>query len=276
MQSNMASVVRKLALLGLIDIQVKSLNFLPGETQDQFQARAAAYLKEYADLASQMMDDGGIVHFEDAEIKSQNIAANAAGATNIFTQNEEQVFSGLKSMPSVQGRSYSTTETYAGVAYDIMIRNSIRYQRAAKMMIEYGYYLMAQLWGEKVDLITVAFKSNKSLHRKDDAIAEQSEIMNELMKWAAGVTNQVDTAHALGYSDPETPYEDVPDSPLFGKGSSMGSSSGGSGTGSNPEENTGTSGGSGSGKSKAGSGREAEATEGTTPEEAGSDSGQDV
>jgi hypothetical protein len=185
-----------------------------------------------------MLDDGGIVHFEDSQVKATNIGANAAGATNIFTQNEEQVFSGLKSMPSVQGRSYSTTETYAGVAYDIMIRNSIRYQAAVRTMIEYGYYLMAQMWGDKVNKITVAFRSNKSLHRKDDALAEQTEIMNELVKWAAGITNQVDAAHRLGYADPETAYEDVPNSPLFSHGGTMASS----GSSKPPEESVGTQG----------------------------------
>jgi len=221
MMTNMAAVVRKLALLGLIDIQVQGLKPLPGETQTQFQARAAAFISEYADLAAQMLDDGGLVHFDDSTVTSQNLAGNAAGATNIFTQNEEQVFSGLKSMPSIQGRSYSTTETYAGVAYDIMIRNALRYQRSVGMMIEYGYYLMAQLWGEKVNRITMQFKSNKSLHRKDDAQAEHFEIINILFLWAAGIIGQVDGAHKLGYADVDRAMDALPDNPIFTASSNM-------------------------------------------------------
>lgn len=221
MMSNMANVVKKLALFGLIDIEVEPLKVGPGETASAFQARVEAYLDKYSALASSMLDDGGLVHFNDSTITATNLAGNAAGATNIFTQNEEQVFSGLKSMPSVQGRSYSTTETYAGVAYDIMIRNSVRYQRAAKMMVEYGYYLMAQLWGEKVDRIEMKFWQNKSLQRKDTAQAEHYEILNVLFKWAAGFINQVDGAHELGYADPDTALEDVPLNPLFTASSAL-------------------------------------------------------
>lgn len=220
MMSNMASVVKKIALLGLIDIKVESLTAMPGESQSDYQSRATQYLEGYADLAVNMLDSGGIIHFDDATVSSTSLAGNASGATNIFTQNEEQVFSGLKSMPSVQGRSYSTTETYAGVAYDIMIRQSLRYQRAAKLMVEYGYNLMIMMWGVKVNDIKVQFHENKSLQRLQIAQAEHTEIINELMKWAAGITNQVDAAHALGHPDADTPLTEVPNSPWFSAGSS--------------------------------------------------------
>lgn len=365
---NMSQVVKKLALFGLIDVKVSPLKMNPGETPDAFQARAQQYINQYAQQAESMLDDGGLVHFNDSEITATNLSSNAAGATNIFTQNEEQVFSGLKSMPSVQGRcldpctqilmvdasvkllkdivvgdfvqgfienapslsynywrasrveniwsvvkpamtmslangrtitcgldhpfamvtsrwrqrsfiwkkaqdirpgdrihavcgdslqkngcevlsveligelplidlttstqtliangllthnSYSTTETYAGVAYDIMIRNSIRYQRAAKMMIEYGYYLMAQLWNEKVQRIDLKFWQNKSLQRRETAQAEHYEILNQMFLWATGITNQVDMSHNLGYADPDTPLDEIPNNPLFTASSAL-------------------------------------------------------
>lgn len=220
MMFNIAEVVRKLALLGLIDIKIEKLKPIAGESQDAFKTRATEYLTSFATLAANMLNDGGLVHYDDSEVTSTNLSGNAAGATNIFTVNEEQVFSGLKSMPSVAGRNYSTTETYAGVSYDIMIRNSLRYQRGVRMMLEYGYYLMAQLWGERVQKIELKFWQNKALQRKDTAQAEHYEILNELCKWAAGFTNQVDAAHALGYASPETEYDTVPDSPLFTASSS--------------------------------------------------------
>lgn len=218
---NLSQVVKKLALFGLVDVKVAPLKMNPGETPDAFQARAQNYIQTYANQAQSMLDDGGLVHFNDSEITTTNLSSNASGATNIFTQNEEQVFSGLKSMPSLQGRSYSTTETYAGVAYDVMIRNSIRYQRAARMMVEYGYYLMAQLWGQKVQRIDLKFWQNKSLQRKETAMAEHYEILNQLFMWAAGITNQVDMAHNLGYADPDTPLDEVPNNPLFTASSAL-------------------------------------------------------
>lgn len=218
MMDNMAQVVRKLGLLGLIDITVESLKPMAGESPEQFQTRATQYLENYANMAVEMMESGGFIHFDDAQMASTNLSGNAAGATNIFTQNEEQVFSGLKSMPSVQGRSYSTTETYAGVAYDIMIRESLRYQRAVKLMLEYGYRLMTMMWGVPVKSIQVSFNENKSLQRLQIAQARHTEIINSLMSWAAGFTNQVEAAHELGYPDVDTPLEEVPNSPWFSAG----------------------------------------------------------
>lgn len=101
---NMSQVVKKVGMLGVVDIVVEQLNMMPGETVETFKARAVAYLEEYATAMEQMMTQGGIAHFDDAEVKAQSISGNAAGATAIFKQNEELLFSGLKSMPSVQGR----------------------------------------------------------------------------------------------------------------------------------------------------------------------------
>lgn len=112
--------------------------------------------------------------------------------------------------------SYSSTETYAGVAYDIIIRNTYKYQRAVKRMIEAGYWLMVTFWGETPDAIRLVFNSNKSLHRLQDAQAFRLEIFNAVLLWALGIWNQQDVAQALGEQDPKQVYEEVPESPLLG------------------------------------------------------------
>lgn len=216
MINNMSQIVKKVGLLGIIDLVIKSLPPKPGENDDAYQARAGAYLQSYVGVVEEMVRDGGIIHFDDVEASTYNITGNAAGATNIFKQNEELIFSGLKSMPSVQGRSYSTTETYAGVAYDIIIRNTHKYQRAVKRMIESGYWLMASLAGYTPSAIEVQFLPNKSLHRLQDAQAQRLEIFNSILLWAMGFINQTQAAQQLGYQSPETAYETPPESPLLG------------------------------------------------------------
>jgi hypothetical protein len=219
LNENMAQIVKKVGLLGMINVAVKSLPKLHGETEDQYQSRATAYLDAYAKALEDMVKNGGMVHFDDAEINTSNITGNAAGATNIYKQNEEQVFSGLNSMPSVQGRSYSTTETYAGVAYDIIIRNTLKYQKAAKRMIEAGYWLMAAVWGMRADSIRLEFNPNKSLHRLQDAQSRLLEIKIGLMLWAAGILNQEEMAQELGYAQVSTEYDEIPDTPVLGNSS---------------------------------------------------------
>lgn len=216
MVANMAQIVKKVGLLGIIDMSIKALPNRAGESPDAFQQRATTFLKNYVTVVEDMVKDGGIVHFDDATIQTQQLTGNAAGATNIFKQNEELIFSGLKSMPSVQGRSYSSTETYAGVAYDIIIRNTYKYQRAVKRMIEAGYWLMVTFWGETPDAIRLEFLPNKSLHRLQDAQAFRLEIFNAVLLWALGVLNQQDVAQKVGYQTVRTQMDTVPDSPLLG------------------------------------------------------------
>lgn len=217
MQHNMAQIVKKIGLLGIIDMKIKPLPMKPGESAEAYYSRAGQYLDEYGQAVEEMVKEGGIVHFDDAEIQSFNISGNAAGATNIFKQNEEQVFSGLKSMPSVQGRSYSTTETYAGVAYDIIIRNTYKYQRAAKRMIESGYWLMAQMEGMNPSTISLQFKPNKTLHRLQIAQAEKLEIDNAWWLWFLDVIDHRGFAQRLGYAEPVNMLEKAPAPPAMVK-----------------------------------------------------------
>lgn len=210
MVNNMAQIVRKIGLLGIMDLVIAQLPKHPGEDDDEYEIRANQYLDDYVEVLEDMLRDGGIAHFDDVELGVTAVAGNAAGATNVFKQNEELVFSGLKSMPSVQGRSYSTTETYAGVAYDIIIRNTYKYQKAVKRVIEAGYWLMATAWGETPDSIRITFNSNKSLHRLQDAQAEEKEIMNALWLWVLGILDQLTFAQKLGYSDVKRELEDPP------------------------------------------------------------------
>lgn len=223
---NMAQVVKKVGMLGIVDIACENLQMLPGETNEQFIARAKSYLQEYASAMQQMMEEGGLVHFNDSTITATNISGNAAGATNIFKQNEELLFSGLKSMPSVQGRSYSTTETYAGVAYDIIIRNTLKFQRACKRMIEAGYWLDATLGGFNPKSISMEFEPNKTLHRLEIAKAEHLEINNAAAKWILGLLDQVGVAQTLGMNDPVTPLDACPVPPVMFGGASKASDQG--------------------------------------------------
>lgn len=220
MVHNMAQIVKKIGLLAVIDLSIERLQPLPGETDDQFALRAGEYLDQYVDVAEEMVRDGGLVHFDDVTANTWSIGGNAAGATNIHKANEEMVFSGLKSMPSVQGRSYSTTETYAGVAYEIILRNTRKYQRAVKRMIESGYWLMVTLGQgiEQPDSISLNFKENRTLNRLQEAQAEGREIENSRLLWLLGIIDQMQVANRHGENAPKTPYEVPPD--IKGAGSS--------------------------------------------------------
>jgi hypothetical protein len=212
---NMAKIVKKVGLLGILDLTIEQVQKKPGETEDDFRTRATSFLQSYATAVEDMVETGGLAHFDDVKLETQSIVGNAAGATNIFRQNEELIFSGLRSMPSVQGRSYSTTETYAGVSYDIIIRNTLKYQRAVKRMVESGYWLAATLQGFNPERISIEFNPNKTLNRLHDANSQLLEIRSALLLWATGIVDQAGAAQLLGYNDSAKKMEEPPDSPLI-------------------------------------------------------------
>lgn len=210
--ANMAQIVKKIGLLGIIDVEVERLAVQPGETDEAYVARAREYLSGYAEAAGEMAKEGGLTHFDDVKVTTTQLGGNAAGATNIHKANEEMVFSGLKSMPSLQGRSFSTTETYAGVAYEITLRNTAKYQRAAKRIVESMYWMMADLWGERPTSIKIQFNTNRALNRIQEAQAEQAEINNAIMLWIIGILDQTGVAQKLGYADVSESMEHPPES----------------------------------------------------------------
>lgn len=211
MVANMAQIVKKIGLLGIIDLKIDKPLKQPDETNDQYINRARGMLEAYAPIAEGMVKEGGLVHFDDVTATTTQLGGNAAGATNIMKVNEELVFSGLKSMPSVQGRSYSTTETYAGVAYEIILRNTSKYQRAAKRMIESGYWLMAYVWGESPDKIQLIFNENRSLNRLQEAAAKRAEIENAILMWIMGLFDQDDVGQALSVAEPKKEMKEPPE-----------------------------------------------------------------
>lgn len=249
MQQNMVQLTKKLGLLGIVDMSIAKLEPEQDEEWGAYESRLTTYLQSYAELLEEMAKDGGIVHFDDTEIKVTSAAGNAAGATAVFKQNEEQVFSGLKSMPSVQGRSYSTTETYAGVSYDIIIRNSKKYQRGVKRLIEGGYYLMALVANQFSDGTTISlkFKENRSLTRLQDAKAHQQEIDNETRMWAEGWKDQKEAGQALGIATPKEEKKEPATGLWFKKPDPVPGQSGGPSAGSDNGRPVGSGGGGGNG-----------------------------
>jgi hypothetical protein len=123
----------------------------------------------------------------------------------------------------------STTETYAGVAYDIIIRNTYKYQRAVRKMVESIYWLIAVLGGYQPKIINLEFLPNKSLHRLQDAQAQRLEIFNSLVLWVCGFIDQTGAAQILGYQAPIKQMDEPPASPLLGQLPTVGISAKGGG-----------------------------------------------
>jgi len=205
--NNLKSITKKMGMLGILEVVIEKLPMEAEETFNQYLERCQKFLQNYQGLIQNMVNEGGIVHFDDSEVKMISIAEKAEGAEKLFTLNEEQAFSGLHTLPSVQGRSYSTTETYANVSYEILLRSIGDFTMGAKYIIEQGCWLMDRVWGVGVDEITLDFVENKAVNQLQKAQAEAISINNDLALWRNKILNQTNVAQRHGIDVPVEPLD---------------------------------------------------------------------
>lgn len=200
---NFRFVAKKLGLLGFVTFLLKAPQKIPGEEDSAYLNRCQFYLKEQAEMIKHNYRDGLALGFKDNfEVQHSSLMGSAQGASEIFTQIEQQVASGLKVDPSMLGRSYSTTETYAGVVYEKMLSSLTNYQRLVASVLEYGYKLHLSLLGIQYEDLYVEFEKSKSLQSERDEAAFQTKVtsLGELLD--RGIISRQQYANELGYDVP--------------------------------------------------------------------------
>lgn len=215
---NFKFVAKKMGLLGFVSCLLKAPQKIANEKDDVYIARMRKVLDDAADQLKSNFRDGIALGFKDnMEIKVESLMQSAPGATEIFKHMEEQVFSGLKSDPALHGRTYSTTETYAGVVYEKMLQIITNYQRPVKQILEYGFKLHLNLMGIEYEELYVEFQASKSLSAERDEATYQLKLANLTTLYNQGIIDQNQYAQEAGYDDAalEAPLSasEAPDSP---------------------------------------------------------------
>ncbi|MDD5106053.1 MAG: hypothetical protein PHC49_10600 [Desulfuromonadaceae bacterium] len=196
---NISSIIRKMGLLGFIDVKMTIPDAKPGESDEAYRNRLARRLKDYAAAYKGNLSKGVSVHYEDQEIKhNATNAGAAAGAKSVWEINEEQIFSAIDIPPSMCGRSYSTTETYAEVDFERLGTKLINGRRMIKRFLEKGYTLDLLLRGIDAQ-VSVSFNEHSAFKQKEKAEAEGQRIKNVLSKRDAGLISDDEAAQELGY-----------------------------------------------------------------------------
>lgn len=196
---NIASIIRKMGLLGFLDVSLEVPERKPAESDESYLVRIQKRLQDYAKAYQQNLSKGVAVHYKDQEIKHNAVAPGAAGgAKQIFDLNEEQIFSAIDIPPSMAGRSYSTTETYAEVDYQRLTTKLVNARRIVKRFLEKGYALDLLLRG--IDArVSVAFHPDSGYKALEQAQADEAKINNVLSKRDGGIINDDEAARELGY-----------------------------------------------------------------------------
>lgn len=199
MKQNLQFILRKFGLFGLISAAVTPPKQEIRETPEEYQQRVQTYLKDVLEAFKQNFHEGLAVYTDDIKVERTNLTTDARGVQEIFRLNEEQVFSGLGSDPAMHGRTYSTTETYARVVYNLLVRHAESFQRPVKRRIERTYQLDLALAGIPVEDVSLHFRKAQSQDPYTEARARQVAWLVIREKVETGLVDPDTAARELGY-----------------------------------------------------------------------------
>jgi len=199
MKKNLQFILKKFGLFGLISAAVTPPKQEPRETWEEYQKRVQGHLQDVLRAFKENFHEGMAVHTDNIKVERTNVTSDARGIQELFRLNEEQVFSGLGTVPAMHGRTYSTTETYARVVYGLLLRQTEGFQRPVKRRIERTYQLDLALAGIPVEDVSLHFHKARSQDPLTDARARQLEWQVLREKVETGLVDPDSAARALGY-----------------------------------------------------------------------------
>lgn len=198
--ANIKHFLKKIGLLGMLSVKKE----VPPRDYNKSETEWTDYLRQKLQEAAEGFKNnfmsGVAVHYSDTEIEHTDINANAQGAAEIWQLIEEQVASGLNIPPSLLGRTYSTTETYAGVIYSSFLANLENVRRIIKRVLERGYWLHLAMKGYPITRVKVTFNENESINAINDAQAENIKVQSIILKLQSGIIDVDTAAKELGYA----------------------------------------------------------------------------
>jgi hypothetical protein len=199
MMESMKFAIKKIGLMGVAEVIMKEPSQQPGETAETYKARLVNALTELSTNMAQNYRDGMAAHYSNIELKHYPVNTDARGAKEILQLNEEQIMSGLKQDPAMLGRSYSTTETYAGVVYSKMVNEIDNYRRHVQFAVEQGYRLDLMMAGIIVSSLVMDFTGNSSFRPKEQAETQKLTTETAVMRMDAGLISPDQAAQECGY-----------------------------------------------------------------------------
>lgn len=203
MMKNISAITRKVGLVGFISILLKAPQMDAGETKSAYATRVQTYINEAANKLTANYNDGLFVGLQNQhEVTHTSLTADLRGLQDVVQINEEQIFSGLKSDPAMHGRTYSTTETYAGVVFDKLLAQLDTYKRLVKRFLEKVYKLDLMLCGINVNNVKVSFKAAKPLNDLLEQNARAARFTNLLNELKLGVISWEEFVRGLGRDEP--------------------------------------------------------------------------
>lgn len=204
MLANFKQMMKKIGMVGFLSVLVSPPKQRPGESEDAYYARSAAFLQnKVAPQVEKQMATGSAIGFtgaHDFKIAGNNIDAKAA--KDLIQICNTLIFQGVKQDPNLHGENYSTTETFGNVVMNLMSMQARNYQKIVAKSWEDIYMLDLVLAGFQPGTITVEYDVPDFKDQLKDAQTDQIKINNVNLKVDRGYISQQQAASELGYDEP--------------------------------------------------------------------------
>lgn len=195
---NVKGIYKKHGLLGFLFAK-KKIPPNEGKSEREYESYLRDHLKKFADSFRQNFSSGAAVGYDDTTVEYHSLTSDSRGAIDIFNLVEQQVASGIDIDPALLGRTYSTTETYAGVVYHAFLSGLGNSRRLVKRVLERIYWLHLVLKGYPVKRVRVTFNPDRSLKPQEEAQAAEIKVRTVISKMQAGLIDADTAARELGY-----------------------------------------------------------------------------
>jgi hypothetical protein len=196
--ANIKNIYKKFGLLGFFFAKKKIPPNI-GMSQNEYEGFLRKRLEAFAETFRKNFSTGAMVGYDDVSLEAHSVLKETKEVTSVFNMVEQQLASGLDIDPALLGRTYSTTETYAGVVYHAFLSSLSNTRRLVKRVLERVYYLELVLRGYPVKRVRVVFNTDRELKPQEAAEAEKTRTETVLSKYFAGIIDADTAAKELGY-----------------------------------------------------------------------------
>lgn len=194
--------MEKISSLGVLLGEVEPPPRESGETQAEYDRKAALYLKEISETVAENLNHGIGIGYNNIKFVFQNTQSSAQGAKDILQVVLQGLFAGLQRDPIFFGWSFQgSNEGMAKVVYEEMLRSLNLYQLGVKKCLEHGHRLNLAFSGMgdigvdvefNNDFLKDVFKESEARQMLTQAVVTQKE---------AGLITVEEARKALGLDD---------------------------------------------------------------------------
>jgi hypothetical protein len=211
MKANIDFIVDTMGLVGFLEVLLhKPPQMGDLQNNEKYKAYLNNILSEAKDKIVNGVKEGVVVGFEgDHTFKFNSATKSYQGVSELFQENELQMFSALHQDAALAGRGYSTSETQINVVFMKLLSQLRNAQNIVATDLEFGYGLELRLAGYKFDFLKVKFDRSTIQDDLKSQQAEEIKVRNVKDKLILGVINQDQAADELGYEVPAFPEPQV-------------------------------------------------------------------